>query len=199
MAGQTERVPIAVNRLDWTTYELLWSASLRSYRFQLFLLEGISLLASTASLAGTGTATHFLVPVRGSNWTNWTFCLRTPFVTDDVFVCHFQLQPFVFNIARSSRQLFQHIHAKTYCLAPASSAAIPVHFHPHPSVAVEAHSFLRPVLRCCITSITHLFGFFHSRLNAYAPSPSDLAHAHFGGEPCSDSTHCCSHKLHHCF
>ena len=88
-----------------------------------------------------------------SCWTTWTFCLRRPFVTDDVFVCHFELLNFVFHIARSSRQLLQHLHAKANCLAPAGSAAIPVHLHPRPSVTVEAHSFLRPVLRYCITPI----------------------------------------------
>ena len=94
-------------------------------------------------------------------WTSWTFCLRRPVVTDDVFVYPFELLHFVFLIARSSHQLLQYLHAKANCLAHAGSAAIPVHLHPRPSVTVEAHSFLRPVLRYCVTPITF---FFHSRL-----------------------------------
>ena len=66
VAGQEERAPIAVNWLRWLTYELLWSVDFRSYRLQLFLLGGISLLASTTSLAGAGTAKHFPLSESGA-------------------------------------------------------------------------------------------------------------------------------------
>ena len=85
--------------------------------------------------------------------------LTEHFVCEDLllltmfFVFLFEPLHFVFHVARSSRQLLQHLHAKANCLAPAGLAAIPVHLHPRPSVTVEAHLFLRPVLCYCITPI----------------------------------------------
>ena len=102
---------------------------------------------------------------RTARWTvlyELTFCLRRPFATGDVFVCHFEQLLFVFHIVRSSSQLLQHLHAKTNCLAPAGSAIILVHLHPRLSVTAEVYSFLRPALRYCITSIRHLFFVFFS-------------------------------------
>ena len=129
-------------------------------------------------------------------WTNWTFCLRRPFVTDDVFVCLIEPLHFVFHVARSTRQLLQHLHAKANCLAPAGSAAIPAHLHPPPSVTVEAHSFLRPVLRYCITPIPPFS--FSSKTRMF-PVLRTWPTRILEGGPCSDSTFCRFHKLHHCF